>query len=548
MVVPPVPGWVPVGPLVTLLAIGVSVLVLWRLEGDWELPTRDRFLLGVPWGTVATVGFVASVYLFVQDGWANPRDPVVVPFRSWSYFDLTGMLTSAFAHSSWSHVASNLTATVVYAAIAEYAWGHYPRERGVQTFTSLHTNPYARIAVIPVAAVLVGLFTAAFSAGPLVGFSGVVYGFFGVALVLSPLGAAFGLLAYRILWRTVHSVANPEFTARAVPRVITPWWADTAIHTHALGLLLGVLVGVAICRRRDAWPSPRRLWFAGLAFAVLHGLWAVFLPLGNGRFRLFRWIGVGAVFVLAAVLVATAARHNRSLLPRFGPDARTTGTAIVFVALLVVALPAVPLNLAPVGAEPAPNAVLEVRDYTIGYGEDVPDGYAAVASAPFVGGYPTVNRSGVIVVSEQRRAWMQTVGAAQLRNRGRTSFDVGGLSWRETVTANWTGWNVRGNGSAYKVFLRRSGGPWLQSFASDPSRSDAVVAGRTVAVGPAERGFEVVVAGENRTLDAARVPANGTRQYVGGLTIARNETVLFAESNETRVPVAKRQHATGRDR
>lgn len=545
MVLPWVPGWVPVRALLVVLAIILSIVVLRRLGEGWEVPARDRFVFGVPWGTVLTVGFVACVYLFVQDGWANPRDPLVLPFRSWSYEYPTGMLASAFAHGSWSHVASNLTATVVYAGIAEYAWGHYPRERGVQTFTSLRTNPYVRILAVPVAAVFVGLFTALFSAGPLVGFSGVVFAFFGAALLLRPLLAAVGLLVYEVLWRVVQSVANPEFTARPISRVITPWWADTAIHTHAIGLFIGVLVGVALCWRRDEWPTPRRLWFGTLAFAVMHGLWAIFVPLGNGRFRLFRWVGVAAVFVLAAVLVAMAARQDRPILPRFGPSVRTVGVAIVVLALLVVAVPAIPLNLAPIGEEPAPNAAVEVRDYTVGYAENVPDGYAAAASAPFIGAYPRINRTGVIVVSEQRRIWSRQIGGQQLQNRGRASFDVGGLGWRETVTADWNGWSVRGNASVYEVALRRDGGPWRQSFTSPERRADVRIANRTVGIRPAEDHFEVVVARGNETLEAAPVPADGIQLTVGGLTVSRHGSTLFAGDDGTRVPIAERQHRTG---
>jgi membrane associated rhomboid family serine protease len=544
MALPRVPGWIPVRPLATALAVLGSVAVLRRLDGPWDRPWRRRFVLGVPWGTVLTICFVATVYALVQDGWANPFDPVVLPFRSWSYWYPTGMLTSAFAHSGWSHVASNLTATFVYAGLAEYAWGHYPRERGVETFTSLRTNPYARILAVVVFALVVGLFTALFSAGPLIGFSGVVFAFFGVAVALRPLAGALGILAYRILWQTVRALSSPAYTARPIQRVITPSWADTAIHTHALGLLIGVLVGAAICRRRDAWPSPRRVWFAGLAFGILHGLWEVFVPLGNERFRLFRWIGVAAVFALAAVLIATVAREDTSLRPSVGPRARAVGAVIVVVALLAIAVPAVPLNLGPVGEDPAPNAVLEVRDYSIGYGENVPDGYAEAASVPFVDAYPTINRTGVIVTSERRHIWRIQVGASKLRNRGESSFTVGGHTWRERITANWTGWAVLGNGSAYKVFLRRDGGPWRQSFGSDPKRAAVIVAGRNVSIRPAERDFEVVVSRNETAVDAAPIPQNGTERSIGGLTFLRQERLLTVEHNDTRVPIAQRQADT----
>jgi len=251
------------------------------------------------------------------------------------------------------------------------------------------------------------------------------------------------------------------------------------------------------------------------------------------------------VFVLAAVLVAMAARRNRPVLPRFGPGVRTLGVTIVVVALIVVSIPAIPLNVAPVGEEPAPNTAVEIRDYTVGYAENVPDGYAAAASAPFIGAYPTINRTGVIVVSEQRRIWTRQIGWQQLQNRGRSSFDVGGLGWRETVTADWNGWSVRGNASVYEVALRVDDGPWRQSFRSPERTADVRIANRSVSLRPAEDNFEVVVVMGNETLDVAPVPAEDIQLTVGGLTISRQGSTLFAGADGTRVPIAERKHSTG---
>jgi len=229
-------------------------------------------------GTALTVGFVASVYLFVQGGLAHPRQPLVIPFRSWSYFYPLGMVTAAFSHGSWSHVVGNLVGTVAYATVAEYAWGHYPRKRGVQTFTGWRTNPYARILAVPVVSIVVGLFTALFALGPVVRFSGVVFAYAGFAIVQRPILAILAILGTRVLNLAFSAVTNPRSVAVPRPRVVTPWWADIAIQGHAIGILAGVLLAIALAHSRDEWPDPRRVWFALIAFATFQGLWAMYLP------------------------------------------------------------------------------------------------------------------------------------------------------------------------------------------------------------------------------------------------------------------------------
>lgn len=92
---------------------------------------NDRFVYGVPWGSAVVVGGVLAFYLFAQSGLDHWSEPVVFPFRSWSYYYPTGMLTAGFAHASPGHLVGNLAGTAVFAPLVEYAWGHYPRgDRG----------------------------------------------------------------------------------------------------------------------------------------------------------------------------------------------------------------------------------------------------------------------------------------------------------------------------------------------------------------------------------------------------------------------------------
>jgi len=303
---PAIPGWVPVETITVVIAVVASLAVVVLTSDEIGHPIarlRNRLVLGVPWGTVLTITGVVLVYLFVQGAIDDLRDPLVIPFRSWSYFYPLGMLTAAFSHSSLNHITGNLVGTAMFAPIVEYAWGHYPRHRGSQTFTSPLTNPFVRIVLVPVAAFVVGLFTAVFALGPVIGFSGVVFAFAGFALVQRPIAAALAILADRVFGLIITAIQNPRVIAVPRPRIVTPWWANIAIQGHAIGILTGMLLGFAMCYYRDRWPEPSRLWFALLAYASFQGLWALFIPQGNGRYVLFRWVGVALVFVLAAVIV-----------------------------------------------------------------------------------------------------------------------------------------------------------------------------------------------------------------------------------------------------
>ncbi|WP_123620845.1 rhomboid family protein [Halorubrum sp. CSM-61] len=106
-----------------------------RPRGAWTRALRSRFLFGVPWGTLVAIAAVVAVYLFVQSGLENPNRPVVIPFRSWSYFYPEGMLWSGLAHSGRGHITGNLLSTLVAGALAEYAYGHFPGGRDVDDGT-----------------------------------------------------------------------------------------------------------------------------------------------------------------------------------------------------------------------------------------------------------------------------------------------------------------------------------------------------------------------------------------------------------------------------
>jgi len=538
--IPAALSWIPIRlVLVALVTLG-SLLLLRRLVGHpLTAPLRRRFVLGLPWGTVLTVLGVLLVYAVVQGGWENPRSPLVLPFRSWGYDYLLGTLAASFTHNGWNHLVNNVTSTIAFAGVAEYALGHYPRRRGTSTFTSLQTNPYARILVVPAFALVVGIFTSVSGLGPLIGFSGVVFAFGGFAIVQAPIAAILALVGIRILRLLLSTVQNPAQPASIYEAVITPWWAEVAIQTHAVGMILGLLAGIGLARYRRDWSNPLHVWFAALVFAIAQGMWAIFLPVSASSWLLLRWIGAISVFVLATLAAIGAVGSDRRLVGRIDLHRRELAVGLLVIAIGAMSLAAVPFHVASVGEEPAPNGVVEIRDYTVGYGEDVPEGYVDAVELP-VGEIPTVPASGVIVTSEKRNMWRQAVPTEELASNGRASVLVGGLGWQERVYADWVGWRVAGNQSVYKVFLAPETGEWEQAFTSPPSRSDVVIAGYNLSIVPAETDFTIIATEDSASIGPVSIPANGTQQAIGPITLERDEQRLIAIHNGTRVPIATR--------
>ncbi|PSP51296.1 hypothetical protein BRC60_03240 [Halobacteriales archaeon QH_1_68_42] len=290
-------AWVsalPLGLLQKLLLVGAvvaSLAVVRRLSDGprWGDVLRRRFVLGVPWGTLLTVFGVLLVYWVLQGGWANPRDPVVIPFRSWSYLYPVGMLVAGFGHSGVGHITGNLLATAAFAPVVEFA--------------------------VPAGSLLAGLFTGIFSLGPVIGFSGVVFAYFGFALVTRPLLAVVAILGSDVVSLFYRSFRFPYITREAQPGFFSPWYADVAIQGHAIGILLGIVLGVAFLRRRDERPNPLYLWVAALLFAVSENLWALYTPVGASEYALFRAVGLSAVLLFAALVVSAVAASDRPLVP-----------------------------------------------------------------------------------------------------------------------------------------------------------------------------------------------------------------------------------------
>jgi len=536
--------------VLSLLVAAVAVVAFDRPRGRWGAHLRSRFVLGVPWGTLVSVGLVLAVYLFVQGGWGDWYAPVTIPFRAWSYLYPLGMLTAGFAHSGAGHLVGNLVGTLVLAPLAEYAWGHFPRERGTQTFTSSLTNPYVRAFVaFPAAVVAVGLFTAVFSLGPVIGFSGVVFAFAGFALVRYPIVTVVTLSAGNGLRTLYRALRTPTLSASAGPSYSAPWWSDIAIQGHAIGLLAGVLLGVWFLRSSGSErPSAARVAVGVALFGVGQSLWAVYWYRGGETYVLYRAAGLALVVLLAALVAGTVAASVRPLLSAPGrPDAlrsvprwQVGATALLF-CTAAIAGPAVPVNLmtTQAGDLPGQSDPLTVRGYEVTYAEDVPNGMVSVVDVEAFGETTQVNTSGVIVRNRDRGIWMTAVSKGRLDFTGRTRVRVGGVGWRESVRVRRAGWDAVGGGTVYRVDIAHRDRN-VTAYTSPPARADPVIAGRNVTLEATPEGFRLNVSLGNRSAVAPMPAVNETRS-VGGLEFANVQGRVYAVSGGTRVRVAKRE-------
>jgi len=534
--------------LLSVLVALAAVVVLDRPRGRWGRRLRSRFVAGVPLGTFVSAGLVLAVYLFVQGGWSHWHAPVTIPFRAWSYFYPLGMATAAFSHSGSGHLIGNLVGTLVLAPIAEYAWGHFPRERGVQTFTSPLTNPYVRALVIfPAAVGGVGLFTALFALGPVIGFSGVVFAFAGFALVRYPIVTVVAVTAGNALRTLYNALQQPTMSASAGPSYSSPWWADIAIQGHAVGLLAGLLLGVWLARTRgDDRPSAVRVATGTVLFGVAQSLWAVYWYRGGETYVLYRAAGLALVIALATLVAATVAASDRPLVPVADrPDAIRAvprwrvGATVLLLCTAALAGPAVPVNLTTTasGDLPSQSDPVEIRGYEVTYAEDVPNGMVSVIDVEVFGETTQVNTSGVIVRNRERGIWMTAVTKGRLDFAGTSTVRLGGLGWRETVRAERSGWNAVGGGTAYRVHLV-SGDRNVMAYTSPPVRAEPVIAGRNVSVEAASEGFRLNVSVGNRSATGP-IPATNETASIGGVTFVNEEGRLYAVDGGTRVRIAR---------
>lgn len=562
-----------------LAAFALALLVVWYLERDgqdWGEHLRARFVLGVPWGSLLSVGGVVLFYLIAQHGFAHWYDPVTLPYRSWSYLYPLGVLTAAFAHAGSAHLIGNVTAALVVFPICEYAVGHYPRERGSQSFGSLLTNPILRaVVVLPAGVFVVGLLTALFSWGPVIGFSGVVFAGFGFAVIRHPVAAVVALVAQNVVVLVYRVLLNPIVVRQASERYVRPGWAGIAVQGHVLGLFLGVVAGILVFYRgnlltlprvgdrREDPPSPLRLWFATLLLSLSLGLHLLWWYRGADVYVLYRAAGLAFATLVSLLVVVGVTATDRptvgrwfvaagaAIAARIGrPDGnplesfdsvtnRQVATVFVLVPLLVMAGVAVPLNALSVADDAVPDGAepVSVNGYDVTYAEDAPNRMVSVVDTSAFGESTQVNASGVIVVSEARNVWVQAVSKGALASRGSVEVVLGGPTWRETVFVKREGWSALGGGAAYRVRIGPGRGDTRVAYTSGNATAGPVVAGRNLSIAPAGRGFHIRVAHNGTTLGETPVPRGNGTVTAGGITFVRDGPTVEARANGTRVDV-----------
>ncbi|MFB6110278.1 MAG: rhomboid family intramembrane serine protease [Halodesulfurarchaeum sp.] len=533
---------------VTRLAVVLAALLAGGLvysmrpePGEAVTRLRRRLLFGLPIGTLLTLGIVASVFLFVQGGLRHDR-LLTLPFISWSLRYPLGMVTAPLAHQSLSHLIGNLSGFLIFGSLCEYAVGHYPRERGRAAFDSIRTTPYARVLVVPGIALAVAPVTSLFAWGPIIGFSGVVYAAVGFSLIQFPVLAVIGLVSHEFVRTAFWALREPIVTESAGTSYGIPWWANVAVQTHLLGLLLGVSLGLAFWRLRGSRPrrDPWTVFTASLLVGSSLTLWAVWWYSGPGSYRLFR--GPGFVLMLGiAVLVTIAACLRESPLEEV--STRQVSIGLILLPVLLLGAIALPINLTDPGEFGVSGRTVTVKNYEIGYAEGVPYPRIESVDVPVLNESETIapTISGVIVANEQRHLFTEAVSAGRLATTGEATVVLGGLGWRETVVIERVGWRAIGGARTYLVRARTDSGV-RPLYGSEPATAEAVVAGRTVTVAPANGTFLLRVRTANATAASpppgwVPLPDRGRQITVEGLRITHTNGTLVVSRNDTRVPV-----------
>lgn len=555
--------WGSVALLVTALAL--SYVVLTRVD-DVDLfgRLRERFVWGVPWGTVIVVLGVYAVFHLLQ-GAGEPGGPNMVGFRSWSVWHPETILLSSFSHASNSHLTGNLMGTVVFASIVEYAWGHYPTEEDVPDSSWLarrsslfarveaalfsgpwRASPYARIGFFVLAVFLVGIACALFVPGAVIGFSGVVFAFAGFALVARPLLMLGGMLGLQALDLVYEGLTSPLAIAEADTRFVAPSWSNTALQGHLFGMLVGVLLAVVMFRYRNVSPRLRYVWFAALVFAVSRSMWAVFWFLGEAEFVLFRGVGAAVVLGLATLVTLAALGSDHSPVRRVDVPVRAIAVGVLVVVVAAIAVSGLAYNLVPVTPQESTQGGIDIDGYTVTYAEGVEDRYTAL-DLPVVRDLLSVEMSGVVVTSDDRNVWALETPADELAFDGRAVVVVGDSTWREVVIINHTQWEVIGGNTTYKVYGQHWGVDDDQRllFESDPAEAGVTINHSRVSIEPTAEFYDLVVERDNETLGREPVPSRNETATVGGIEFTRKGDGLVASHGGTEISIA--EYRTERD-
>ncbi len=540
--------------LALCMLLSVGILVQLTHPERFVSQLKRRLVGGVPWGTLIVCVLLVVVYYGLQDGRADPNDPIVLPFRAWSYLDPFGMLFAGFSHAGFSHLTGNLLGTLAFGSLAEYWWGHYTdSDRASSTAQQLWTTPTVRaIVIFPAITILIGIVGTMLALGPVIGFSTVVFAFAGFGLVRYPLVVVLASVGQGVLSRLLDAALVPQQIAVAESSFSTPWFASIAVQGHAIGLLLGVLVGLALLwYRNEPHPPASYLWVGVLLFAVSRSLWAIYWFRGNDVYVLYRALGLALVFVLVAIVTYAVVARDEPMVPtQATPNPRTIteqfdsmtyrqfGLIVLLGGALVVAAPAVPVNLTTAGEADLPGDPIEINGYELTYGEDVPDGQRSVIPLEGFGETTELNTSGVIVRNTDRHIWSTETSAGRLADSGETTLRVGGLGWSETVEIDREAWSTVGGGSTYRVSLTHNNDTETP-FAAEPATADPIVGGHRVSINATEEAFFVsleAVEADTPANETAPSGTNETNREIPETDIVIEEPTDPADSEPLRLP------------
>lgn len=524
----------PVALLATLL--GSILAVAWLTNTTYTLRDRlrDRFIGGVPWGSILVCSGVLLVYLVVQDGLANWSDPVYLPFVNWSYLYPTGVLLSGFTHAGAGHLTSNLLTAAVLAPLAEYIWGHYPStDRRFRPAPPWERPRIRAFVIFPGIVLVAGLLSSLFAWGPVIGFSGVVFAFAGFTAVRYPLLTILLLVGRSAIREFARAFTDPISVDQVGTTVTTPWYAGVSVEGHALGFLMGAISAILLIHHRDqsAYIDPRRLWIGLLLLGMLLSLWPFWTSTGSETYVLYRAFGI--VLMLVSLLAITVAAVSQPRPVWRFITRRQLAILLVLLPLLVLALVAIPLNLLTVVNYDQPETALEVGDYDVYYDHNTERHFDSL----LLPSNETSTTSGVIVVSEDRHFWTRAVSATDLERAGSADIPLGGLLWREDVTIERSGWDPVGNDSTYLVEGSTDGN--VESlYAAEQTTAEPVIAGHTIAIDATLERFYLDVSTDSTTYEREPVPDTNESATFGDLTIQHENDELVAQLNGTDVRIA----------
>ena len=514
--------------LALVAALAVSVAALVRVsDSAWLDPLRERFVLGVPWGSVTVLAGLAAVYYLVQGG--ADGGPVVQGFRSWSVLYPQGILFSSFAHASESHLTGNAFGTLAFGPIVEYAWRHHPEG------SARIQSPYARIGAFVLGIVTVGIAGALFVPGAIIGFSGVVFALAGFGLVVRPLATVLALVGVRVVRLLYRALTDPVVTAEARPRFVSPSWADIALQGHLFGVLVGILLAVVLLRLRGRHPSVGHVFFAALVFAVARSLYAVYWYLGADEFVLFQGAGAAGV-LLFATLVALATLPTDWRF-RVGPPPATVAAGLLVFAVGLLAVSGLAYSLVSVSPGESVEDGIEVRDYRVAYIDGAQNQYVDALAIPGVGSPLSATTSGVVVASDRRNLWGVAVSAGRLAFDGDATVAVGDATWRETVYVDRTQWSFLDGNTTFRVAGYHDD-RWHSLHTDSPAVSNSRVAGANVSIAATPEGYELVVRQDSTTVYRGPVPEDNETVLVGNRRFERDGDSLFVRYDDTELRLA----------